>query len=272
MQKSDLDFCDELRRLAGWNQRREDWMMYLRLAAEGCFIAEMDDRPVGTATTIDYEKKIGWIGMLIVHPSCRGAGVGRQLLARAIEHLQQEKVHTIKLDATPQGEPLYTRMGFCAEGRITRWIAKCAGTSVNHPSPIRQMNAADLTVAVRLDTAAFGASRNDLLREIQKDALRSVIKEINGDVLGFAMLRPGAHASYLGPIISRGEPREVVLATIAQAPPRDVIWDFPVIPGRDPLPQAFGFTAQRVLTRMRLGEKIDTRVEDYWGLVDPACG
>jgi predicted GNAT family N-acyltransferase len=272
MRESDLDFCDELRRLAGWNQRREDWIVYLRLAPEGCFIAELDNRPAGTVTSIEYEKKIGWIGMLIVHPSCRGTGVGRQLLEQSVGHLQGQNVRTIKLDATPQGEPLYTRMGFCGEGRITRWIAKSAPkTAAGHPS-LRQMKLEDLTAAVRLDSAAFGVSRRALLQEIQKDALQGVIKEVDGDVSAFALLRPGVNASYVGPVISQSEPSELVLATLRGAPARDLIWDIPEAPDRELLPQRLGFTEQRVLTRMRLGEKTEGRLQDYWGLVDPACG
>ena len=106
MQCSDLASCDELRRLVGWNQLPEDWGLLLQLSPPGCFIAERDGRIVGTVTTVQYQKKIAWIGMLIVHPDSRGRGVGAQLLTRAIEFLRAERIPSIKLDATPQGEPL----------------------------------------------------------------------------------------------------------------------------------------------------------------------
>src|SRR5687767_7506582 len=121
MQLADLEFCDELRRIAGWNQRREDWARFLRLSPDGCFVAELDGRPAGTVTTVAYGREIAWIGMLLVHPQCRGCGLGSALLKYAVAHLQAKSIRTIKLDATPEGEPLYRRMGFRDEFKITRW-------------------------------------------------------------------------------------------------------------------------------------------------------
>ena len=271
MQRADLAFCDELRRLAGWNQRLEDWALYLRLAPRGCFVAELEDRPVGSVTTIDYEKKMGWIGMLIVHPGCRGGGVGSHLLEHAVEHLQTEGVRTIKLDATPQGEPLYKRIGFESELQITRWIAKPPHTSVNHPLQTRAMKAADLTAAIRLDEKAFGAARGALLRELHKESIQSIVYDINGTMVGFAMLRPGTNANYLGPVLG-SEATTLALAAIANSPARDILWDIPDFPPGEKLARELGFTPQRILTRMRLGPKCDTGLGVYWGLIDPACG
>lgn len=275
MQESDLDFCDELRALAGWNQRREDWMLFLRLAPEGCFLGELDDRAAGTVTTIQYEQKIGWIGMLIVHPGCRGRGVATRLLEHAIGHLQERGVRTIKLDATPQGEPLYTRMGFRGEGRITRWSAHSPLVFSADPCPAaRELHADDFENVVRADASAFGASRDVLLREVHREALATKVLELNSRFGGFAMLRPGANAHYLGPIVANHQEqvRELVWAVTAGQAPRAVIWDAPEIAGRELVPEKLGFKPQRTLTRMRLGPNANGAIDQYWGLIDPACG
>ena len=55
------------------------------------------------------------------------AGRGRRaeaiaLLERAVRHLDERRVPSVKLDATPQGRPLYERMGFETEYEIERWL------------------------------------------------------------------------------------------------------------------------------------------------------
>jgi ribosomal protein S18 acetylase RimI-like enzyme len=40
-------------------------------------------------------------------------GIGTRLLEAAIKHFDDRKISTIKLDATPQGKPLYEKIGIC---------------------------------------------------------------------------------------------------------------------------------------------------------------
>ena len=61
--KGDLAFADSLRALVGWNQTPDDWMRFLNHQPDGCFVAELDGQPVGTATTTIYEDKVAWIGI-----------------------------------------------------------------------------------------------------------------------------------------------------------------------------------------------------------------
>lgn len=272
MQRSDLEHCDELRTLAGWNQRIEDWQTYLNLAPQGCFVAELEGRIAGTVTTINYEAKIGWIGMLLVHPFCRRAGVGTALLEHAVEHLRTTNVRTLKLDATPQGEPLYTRMGFEREATITRWLRKPSLSVVNRSFNFRALTTADMPAVHRFDERAFGAGRSALLEAVRSQALQTFVQQVGDEIVGFAMLRPGANANYLGPIVADREPRDLVLAAVDNAPERDLLWDLPELPGRPEFARELGFTPQRVLTRMRLGDSAGAQPGSYWGLVDPACG
>ena len=63
MTADDLDFADSLRAVAGWNQTLDDWRDLLALEPTGCFIAEWNGTPAGTATTTCYEKRVAWIGV-----------------------------------------------------------------------------------------------------------------------------------------------------------------------------------------------------------------
>ncbi len=88
----------------------------LERTPQNCFVAKLDGRTVGYVTTrVDAYASRGQIANLAVEASCRGRGVGRQLLQRALEHfrslgLKQAKIET--LVTNPIGQHLYPEVGF----------------------------------------------------------------------------------------------------------------------------------------------------------------
>jgi len=72
MTRDDIPDAMRLKDLAGWNQTVLDWERFLSASPAGCFTAECDGRVVGTATTMAYEGRIGWIGMVVVDAQHRG--------------------------------------------------------------------------------------------------------------------------------------------------------------------------------------------------------
>src|SRR5438046_10513397 len=114
---ADLPFADSVRALACWNQTLDDWQRFLATEPGGCFLAEWNGAPAGTATTTVYGPDLAWIGMMLVHPEYRRRGIGRALLQRCIEHLRNK--------ARPM-----PRRRYKDEWTLTRWeCARC------HPRP-----------------------------------------------------------------------------------------------------------------------------------------
>src|ERR1700730_12275259 len=124
MTEQDIPAGLRLNTLSGWNQTSSDWDRFLASSPQGCFVMENDMNVVGTATTICYEDRFAWIGMVLVDPEHRKHGIGTQLLKKTIEYLDHQGIPTMKLDATPQERPLYKKLGFVAEYEIERWVLK----------------------------------------------------------------------------------------------------------------------------------------------------
>jgi len=86
--------------------------------ATGMFIAELDNKPVGTVNAyVDKlrEEKKGFIRGLGVIPSCRGRGIGRALAEKAIESLKERGMQTAEAGARmgkPEAVKLWESMGF----------------------------------------------------------------------------------------------------------------------------------------------------------------
>jgi GNAT superfamily N-acetyltransferase len=261
MGSRDLPFADSVRALAGWNQTLEDWERFLAMNPGGCFLAEWDGAPAGTATTTLYGTELAWVGMLLVHPEYRRRGVGQALLQRCIEHLQSRGVRCIKLDATPLGKPVYDKLGFKEEWTLTRWERGGFDPPPAAPeSGIRNWREGDGRLVESLDVAAFGVSRHRLLETLASQSRCALIAERSaGEPVGFGMMRDGSRARYLGPVAA--ESPDLGLAMIKALVERGgidagkIYWDIP-----DPNGAAVawarqnGFVPQRTLTRMYLGE------------------
>jgi GNAT superfamily N-acetyltransferase len=262
MQPGDLAFADSLRALAGWNQTLADWRRFLVLEPEGCFVAEFDGAPAGTATTIRYGNRIGWIGMVLVHPEKRRLGIGRALLNHSISYLKGRGVRSIKLDATLLGQKLYETMGFVPEWTLTRWRGRLEAVRLKFLPPVGVPKIASL------DAAVFGADRSRLLERLAADGESAAYERE-----GFAMLRRGARAWYLGPVVAKhcGVAFEVMDTLLM---PGEFIVD---IPDRNDYAADWArskwFKPERQLTRMRLGPEIRARSpETLYAIAAPEVG
>ncbi len=203
MTRADIPAGMRLKEIAGWNQTPADWERFLRASPEGCFVAEADGRVVGTATTITYEGRFAWIGMVLVDPEYRSQGIGTRLLEKTIEHLDAQAVPTLKLDATPQGKPIYEKLGFVSEYEIERWMLKRSPGAETTPGPRARP---DLEGILQLDREVFGADRSELLRSLDRE-MPTFTLEVNlrGELAGYALGRQGSRADHLGPWMALDE-------------------------------------------------------------------
>jgi ribosomal protein S18 acetylase RimI-like enzyme len=188
-------------RSAGWNQRREDWELFLRLNPGGCFVAELDGAVVGTITTLNYADRIGWIAMLLVDPAMRRQGIGTRLLHRAMETLSN--CATIGLDATPEGKKVYDGLGFVDEYEVSRMVAPTALKKTPGAEPrVRTAQKGDAELMTALDRPAFGAERRSVLETLLDTApeYAAIAENESGKPIGFVLGRHGHRFEHVGPI------------------------------------------------------------------------
>ncbi|HTY24937.1 MAG TPA: GNAT family N-acetyltransferase [Desulfomonilaceae bacterium] len=252
MTTKDIPDAMRLKDIAGWNQTAEDWKRFLSADSEGCFVAEYDGRVVGTSATIVYEDRFAWIGMLIVDPLHRGKGLGTALLERAIQYLDSRRIPCMKLDATPQGKPLYEKLGFQSEYTVERWMLK----RHREKKTVRKAPVKILDI-LQLDREIFGADRSKLLLSLTEEAPHFTLadgKEV--DVAGYAFGRQGSLADHLGPWIARNKDvAATLLDEFLRLSQRDLVFVDCMTrnPWAAPLVKAHGFEFRRPLTRMFRG-------------------
>lgn len=276
MSSTDLRRADELRQLACWNQRATDWQRFLDLSPAGCFVAESDETVIGTVTTISYGREAAWIGMLLVHPDSRGGGIGKALLTRAIEHLRSKRIASIKLDATPLGEALYRKLGFKDEWALTRYKGIVSGGTGPTNEKVRDVTRNDTAQVCAADAQAFGLRRPELIESLLSSARAAIALEHNLGVHAFGLLRSGAAADYLGPVVAQTSKAatEIILELARRSGGQPFYWDIPR-PNLAALALAekLGLVPERQLLRMYLGENEHRGdVQKYFALADPSLG
>jgi len=222
--EADIPSAMRLKEAAGWNQNEADWRRLLSLQPDGCFGAVRDGRLVGTTTTTIYGE-LAWIGMVLVDPQQRRQGIAAQLLQVALDYLN-EKVETIKLDATALGRPVYQKFGFVVESEVERWSGSGGLTQRDAQIAIDRESVREL---LALDRLAFGADRSELIEKLIADACVApvLIRAEDGALSGYALARSGTRKTYVGPVV-RSEPQlveKLLDQVLSELPGREIYLD-----------------------------------------------
>jgi GNAT superfamily N-acetyltransferase len=122
LERADLAACMALKDEAGWNQTEQDWLELFERAPQGCFGIDAGGALAGTATVVCYGTDLAWIGMVLTASRFRRRGIATALVEHALAYAQARCIAWTKLDATPLGRPLYSRLGFEDECAVERWL------------------------------------------------------------------------------------------------------------------------------------------------------
>jgi GNAT superfamily N-acetyltransferase len=260
---------------AGWNQTAADWFRLLAMEPAGCFVAEWEGRPAGTAVTTVLGA-VGWIAMVLVDEAVRGRGIGTRLVEHALTHLRRRSIPTVRLDATALGRPLYEKLGFVPEYEMARWEgdapAETTESSFFRAGPLA---AHQLPAVAELDRHITGTDRQRLLKGIYELLGGAWAVTGEGKLAGYGMLRPGARAIQVGPAVALDpESGTAIFAAALQACAGHLVFiDIPVqnaVASR--WAEANGLQVQRRLLRMRHGQPVHDCPAQLWASSGPENG
>lgn len=213
-------------------------------------VAVAGDEIIGGAAVAGFGTT-GWIGALGVASRARRRGAGRALTEACVARLRALGAETAMLFATPAGQPVYERVGFQPEGLVHAWRDVAPPRGRAGGAGVRALQAADLDVVCRIDTAATGEDRGAVFRAMN-GTFAGIVVERAGRVAGSAVRSPWG----LGPSVVATD-REAGVSLLS------VLRRVPGAPLTVSLPDAnadavralgaWGFQAINGATRMRLG-------------------
>lgn len=278
MTPDDLPLAMRLKAQAGWNQLEADWRRFLSMQPDGCFVAEFDGRPAATTVACAFGP-VAWLAMVLVDEPLRGRGVGTAIVRHALQFLDQIGAHTVRLDATPLGRPVYEKLGFSAEYELARYEGDLPAEHDGPPPaphwPLRAARAEDYACISAFDRSIVGADRGKFLFRLFGELPDEVRWCGDADAAtGYATVRPGSNAMQIGPCVAAGEIGAVLLADAANrhAGQRAVI-DVPLVnPPAVRLVEAIGLERRRLLLRMRRGPAVGEDATKIWASSGPELG
>lgn len=263
----------------GWNQTPADWWRFLVMQPEGCLVAELAGVAVGTAVVTAFGA-VAWISMVLVEQNVRGRGVGKALLSRAVQVADELGCKSIRLDATPLGQPLYKSLGFASQYELTRYAGTAVATVVSSASSdsvaVYRASPDDVAAILAIDSTATRTQRGKFLTRLFAEAPDAVRVAWNdGRIAGYLTTRPGSDAIQLGPCIA--ETHEVGYALLNDALSRHassrVYWDLPSSHSAAArLAQIAGLAPQRTFVRMCRGGTVNDDVARLWASSGPELG
>lgn len=93
---------------------------------DGVFVWEEDGEPIGYITArVDEETKIGWIPNLAVLPGNQGKGIGKALMAAALDYFEEKGMAGARIETLDQnnvGQEFYPRSGFTEIARQIYYV------------------------------------------------------------------------------------------------------------------------------------------------------
>lgn len=202
-----------LRAIVGWEHGR---LFIIREAALNP-ASPTPDAPV-VATSAIAAGTVGVIGNVIVRADYRRRGLGRVIMQATLDWLRDYGVRSTLLDATVDGRPLYSRLGFV--GDETSWFAHAPISALNrtllvtrsgsvHAAAVASDTADDGTLArlASLDAAAYGGDRLGFLALVLRKPTTwfYMAEDSTGTPTGYAMLRlqePPDRGLHVGPWVA----------------------------------------------------------------------
>ncbi|MFK7755153.1 MAG: GNAT family N-acetyltransferase [Sedimentitalea sp.] len=200
---SHLPGAVQLSTAVGWPHQVADWAFSANLSKG--VVALDGDRVVGTAMATPFGP-VAMANMIIVAAEWQGRGLGRDVMQRAMDRVPAP---AWQLVATPQGVPLYTRLGFVQIAQIVQHSGLV--DQVTPQGSAEWAKSADHDAIVALDRAASGKDRAALYRALT--SARFAVLRHQGEIVGFAAVRRFGQGEVIGPVV--GENLETAKSLIA---------------------------------------------------------
>jgi predicted N-acetyltransferase YhbS len=261
MTADDVPMAMVLKTEAKWNQVEADWLRFLDMQPDGCFVAEVDGEPVGTTVTCVFGE-VAWVAMVLVAKRLRGMGIGTALMRHALDDLDLRAVRTVRLDATPLGQPIYEKLGFTPEYALARYAGVLGNVQVERDAAtcrIRGAGQGDIERLIEIDREVTGTTREKLLSRLFRERPGGVrVAERSGSLVGYLAVRPGNTALQLGPCVGDVETGKVLVADASRTFETQRVYID--VPSRQVqlanLAERAGLSVQRTFVRMCRGPRV----------------
>ena len=196
--EADIPRCGELGVTRDWGAEQRKWGLLFEVG-EVYGIEDADGRLIATTVLTRYGARFATISMVLVAQTHERRGYGTRIMRHVID---QATGATLVLHATPEGRPLYEKLGFRAFGAVEAHVGTfdATGTKTGRSQPAAPE---DLLQLARLDREVYGVHRTALLKRLPRFAERiRVLRDADGLITGYGATWRGETRLNIGPVLA----------------------------------------------------------------------
>lgn len=215
----------------GWNPGPFDANAFFATDPEGHYGLFLGDEMIGGGSLVSYNGDFGFMGLFIVHPDYRTAGIGRKLWYQRRDLLisRLKPNASIGMDGVLAMQEFYAKGGFKIAFRDERYQKK--GMSFAQHAEVSLYSADDFADLMQLDKKCFGFDRTAfMLNWLEIPGTKVFIHKETTDLLGYAVLRKADSGYKIGPLfaLNSNAAEQLYETCLSCVPDQMVYLDIPV--------------------------------------------
>jgi GNAT superfamily N-acetyltransferase len=187
----------------GWNPGPKDADVFFATDPEGFYGYYRNGELIAGGSIVSYNGRFGFMGLFIVKPEHRSAGLGRQLWYQRRDTLlsRLNEGAAIGMDGVIAMQPFYNRGGFEIAFRDERHVR--AGAAFEVHKNISPIGEDDIDAVLAYDTICFGFPRPQFMQPWLFLPGNKTFKYVEADmVMGFAVVRKLISGYKIGPLFA----------------------------------------------------------------------
>jgi len=254
----------------GWNPSPADADAFWAADPEGYWGMFLDDEFIGSASTVSYSGKLGFIGLFIVKPELRGQGLGGAFWNFFIQRLEGRLAPgaPMALDGVFTRQPYYARSGFVFSHRNLR-MAGTGVASLTRDRHVVELSRLREEEVHTFDTVHFGVARPTFLEQWLRPPGGLALGWLEDRVRGYGVIRPCQEGYKIGPLFAE-TPRiaeSLFIALSSHAAGQPVLLDVPENnPDALALAQRYGLKEVFGCARMWRGQALELPWRQIYGV------
>lgn len=187
----------------GWNPGPYDADVFFATDPEGFYGYYHNGELVAGGAIVSYNGQFGFMGLFIVKPEYRSAGIGRQLWYQRRDTLlsRLNEGAAIGMDGVIDMQPFYAKGGFNIAFRDERYVR--TGAACEAHKNISPVSEDDIDAVLAYDALGFGFARPQFMQPWLFLPGNKTFKYVEADmVLGFAVVRKLISGYKIGPLFA----------------------------------------------------------------------
>jgi GNAT superfamily N-acetyltransferase len=190
----------------GWNPGPYDAEVFYAADPDGHYGYFDEDQMIAGGSVVSYNGEFGFMGLFIVKPEYRSAGIGRLLWYQRRDLLlsRLKSGASIGMDGVVAMQPFYSKGGFVSAFRDERH--ELMGSKQNVDRHIARISNEDFPSIIDFDSQCFGFQRSAFQVPWLNIPRNVNFKyESEGNLKGFAVMRKAAIGYKIGPLFADNE-------------------------------------------------------------------